>query len=450
MTHDPGLICRECKGEHLDKPNYSCEERWALNPPLLSSNRSRVLCRGRFAVQNEFESHIKSFEEKALEHCLAAIQGMKEVRYSNWFQRLLQSRIVPALRRIGYDESFTWTLFRMAAPAWELMGPITDKGTWFHPALSKDIEEIRRGTLEKAKRNFECVSLLAEVHPQALRFRMQAGMGPRDIFSLLEDVCTSWIILPRVYDHLHEHHALCLLNYLKYLESETNAEFRKVLARITVEFVGNYTQKHISKIYSRNSMVDGLFWGYAALFWRNLRKPPVGFEEAQIFVNFLHWAKTFRNRSTSVSRKMVWMIENMEEALEKAFPSVNAFGLASAGSNEVDRFLITLRHGHPGIDAVARYFGIGGSLLKHATDGRLSYASVPTALSALFRELKRSYPMETSMTQESIRHFLSKLRADYELKAMEMAQAGYELSEQLRFVGPRVLGMVNDFTGVVS
>jgi hypothetical protein len=450
MTYDQGLICRECKGEHLDKSNYACEEQRILDPPFSSSDRVKVFCSGRFAVQNEFESQIKSFEKEAWESCYSAIQAMKEVRLSSWFQRLLEGRIVPALERIGFDESFARTLFRMAGPAWELMGPRTDEDIWFHPPLCKDIEEVRSGVLEKSRRDYECLSLLTVMNPEDLRFHTQAGMGPRDLFSLLEDISTSWIILPRVYDHLEKHHSHCLLGYLKYLDGETDSEFRKILARITIEFVGNYTLKYVSEIHPRDSMMSGLFWGYAAMFWRNLRKPPEGSEDAKIFENFLHWAKTFQNRSISVRRNNAWMIENMEEAREKAFPSVNAFGLASARTDDVDRFLITLRHGHSGVQAVARYFGIGGSLLKHAIDGRLPYVSVPTTLSVLFREVKRNYPMETMVTQESIRHFLLKLRADYEPKSIEMAHPRDQASEQLRFVGSRVLGMVNELTGVVS
>jgi hypothetical protein len=144
------------------------------------------------------------------------------------------------------------------------------------------------------------------------------------------------------------------------------------------------------------------------------------------------------------------MIESMEKAKEEALPNVDAFGLVRDSSDDVGRFLVTLRHGHPGIEAGVRYFGIGGSLLKHATDGRLPYVSVPTALSALFREVKRNYPMETSRTKKSIRQFLLKLRAEFDTKSIEMTQAGYEASEQLRFVGPRVLGMINDLTGLAS
>ncbi len=450
MTYDPGLVCRECSGEHLDKPDYACEEQRALNPPFLSSDRVKLFCRGRFAIQNEFESQIKSFEKEAQEKYHSSIQAMKEVKLPNWFHKLLESKIIPPLRRIGFDTQFARALFKMAADAWQLLGPISDEDIHFHPALFKDIEEIRRGTLEKAKRNSECLSLLAEVKPQDLRFRVQAGMGPRDLFSLLEDICTSWIILPRVYDHLEKHHSQCLLGYLKCLDDETDSEFKRILSRITIEFVGNYTLKYISEIHPQDQMIDALFYGYAEMFWRNLIKPPEGFEDAGIFENFLHWAKTFQNKFASITRNMVRMIESMEEAKEEALPSVNAFGLARDSSDAVGRFLVTLRHGHPGIEAGVRYFGIGGSLLKDATDGRLPYVSVPTALSALFREVKRNYPMETSRTKKSVRQFLLQLRAEFDTKPIEMAHAGYEASEQLRFVGPRVLGMINDLIGLAS
>lgn len=450
MTYDPGLVCRECSGEHLDKPNYACEVQRALNPPFPSSDRVELLCRGRFTVQNEFESRIKSFEKEAREKCYSAIQTMKEVRLTNWFHRLLESRIIPVLRRIGFAEPFAWALFQMAGPAWELMGPITDEDIWFNPPLVSDIEEARRGVLEKSRRDYQCLSLLTAMNPEDLRFQTQAGMGPRDLFSLLEDICTSWIILPRAYDHLEKYHSQCLLGYLKWLDSETNSEFRKVLARIIIEFVGNYTLKNISENHPKDQMIEALFYGYAEMFWKNLKKPPEGFEGAGIFENFLHWVKSFRNRSTSVSRNMAWMIESMDEAKEEVLPSVNAFGLARQTTDDVGRFLVTLRHGHPGIEAAVKYFGIGGSLLKHATDGRLPYVSVPVRLNELFREIKRIYPMETSRTQESIRQFLVKLRADYEPRQMNMAQAGYEESEQLRFVGPRVSGMISGIIGLAS
>ena len=58
MTYDPGLVCRECSGEHLDKPNYACEEQRALNPPLLSSDRVKVYCSG--GLQSRMSSRAKS------------------------------------------------------------------------------------------------------------------------------------------------------------------------------------------------------------------------------------------------------------------------------------------------------------------------------------------------------------------------------------------------------
>ncbi len=118
--------------------------------------------------QNTFEKHIKSLEKEAQEKHHSSIQAMPKVELSNWFIRLLENRIIPALRQIGFDDSFGWLFFKMAAPAWESMGPITDKDVWFHPIVIKNIEEIRNGILSKEQRGSENLSLLIGMPPQSL------------------------------------------------------------------------------------------------------------------------------------------------------------------------------------------------------------------------------------------------------------------------------------------
>ena len=143
---------------------------------------------------------------------------------------------------------------------------------------------------------------------------------------------------------------------------------------------------------------------------------------------------------------MARTIESMEAEKEKTFPVFNVFGLARDSHYDVGRFLVTLRHGYPGIKTLIKFFGIGGPLLKNATDGRLPYVAVPAALSALFREIKEKYPVETPRTQDPIREFLSRLGAIYDLKQINSVSTRAELSEQLRFVGPRLLGLIHDLT----
>ncbi len=52
---------------------------------------------------------------------------MQDVKLPGWLNRLLGDRIIPALRRLGFDEQLAWAFFKMAAPAWKSMGPITDE-----------------------------------------------------------------------------------------------------------------------------------------------------------------------------------------------------------------------------------------------------------------------------------------------------------------------------------
>jgi hypothetical protein len=402
-----------------------------------------------FAVDrnvDDFERQIASFEKQAREKSLSAIQDMQDVKLPGWLNRLLENRIIPALRRIGFDEQLAWALFKMAAPAWKLMGPITDENIWFHPVLIKDIKEIRRGVLSDARKNSKRLSLLAGVNHQKLLLSTKKSMNPENLSELLEDISLPWIILPRVYDHLEVHHAQYLLGYLKYIDNETNFEFWKILARVIIEFVGNYTLKYISKIQPKDRMIDAIFYGYAAMFWRNLRSPPSGFEDTKIFERYLHCAKMIRNRFAFINCDIAVTVKSMEDMKEIAFPAMNAFGLTGDSHNDISVFLVTLRHGNPGVEVVMKYFGVGGALLKNTTAGCLPYVAVPSVLRALFQGIKKNDSTETSKTQKFIRKFLSKLRDSYDLKRINSIFSGCELPEQLSFVGPRVSGMIQDLT----
>jgi hypothetical protein len=271
------------------------------------------------------------------------------------------------------------------------------------------------------------------------------------LFSLFDDISTSWIILPRAYCHLEELHSQCLLVYLDYLDKESNPEFRKILARIITEFTGNFTLKHTCSTHPKDRMIEALFYGYAAMFWKNLRSPPTGFEDGGIFENFLHWARMYQKRSPSIPWEKAEMIDAMEEEREKAFAVTGAFGRADDNLDGVERFLVTLRHGLSGIDTVVKYFGVGSSLLKkNATDGGIPYVAVPKVLSLLFKKIKKSYSVEAPRTQEFIGEFLLKLKAAYDSKRIDLVFCGGHPPDQLRFVGPRVRRMVHDFTESIA
>jgi hypothetical protein len=192
-------------------------------------------------------------------------------------------------------------------------------------------------------------------------------------------------------------------------------------------------------------MIDAIFYGYATMFWRNLRNPPIGLKDGRIFEHFLQWVEIFKNRFFYINRDMAMTIEKMEDGKDKAFPVMNAFVISSDNFHDTSRFLVTLRHGYPGIEIAIKYFAIGRPLFKDATDGHLQYTAVPTALSVLFREIKKCYHAETIRTQEFIREFLLRLRSIYDLKQTNSRSANVELPEQFRFVGSRVVSMINNF-----
>ncbi len=357
-----------------------------------------------------YEKRLRQLEAKAQEKFLAAIENLPQVKPADWFMHLLDESIIPAFIRIGFDETIARALFQMAAPGWQKMGPITKECVWFHPAIIKNIREIRSGIVSKS------------------------------------ESASSWMILPRAYHPLKKHHSRCLPGYLKFLDKETNSEFRKLLVRIIIEFTGNFTFKYLNEILPQRQIIYAIFSGYAAMFWKILRNPPQGFEDDLIFCHFLRWAKLFRRRCTALKHDMAKTIKQMEEEKQKVMPVKNSFHPADDTHDDYERFIITLRHGRPGIDAVIDYMGICTTLFGNITGGRIPYAAVPAALTELFQTIKKNYPTETPVTQKAIREFLCRLTANYASNCINGISNRRKSSEPLRFVVPRVRRLVEGIT----
>jgi len=403
----------------------------------------------RLSEPNQFEKQIESFEQVAQEKYYAAIQNMQPVALSNKFNRLLEIRIIPTLGRIGFDEQLCRSLFEMTASAWKLIGPVGDDVELMYPILMNNIGEIRRGVISNYRKNSRARSILDEMDPQSAYSLINRSMHPAKLFVDFYDISLSWIILPRAYDLLEKDHSRYILIYIKSLDKETESEFTAILARIIIEFMGNYSLKYIDDAQLREQTVDALFYGYGAMFWKNLMNPPGGLEDGLVFENFFRWAKMIHGRFASTNRDMARTTERMEAEKEKTFPVYNTFGLAHHNHYDVDRFFIALRHGIPGVESVVRYFGIGGPLLKDKTDGRLPYVAVPKTLNVLFRQIRKRYRFETPRTRKSIQEFLSRLGSNYSLKRIKALFSGDEPPEALRFVGPRVRSMIHDLAASI-
>jgi len=403
----------------------------------------------RLSEPHQFDERIESFEQVAREKYYAAIQNMQPVALSNKFNRLLELSIIPTLGRIGFDEQLCWSLFEMTAPAWKLVGPVGDNVELMYPVLDKNIEEIRRGVISNYRKNSRARSILDKMDPQSTYSLINRTMHPAKLFEDFYDISLSWIILPRAYDLLEKDHSRYILIYIKSMDKETEAEFTNILSRIIIEFIGNYSLKYINDDQHRDQTVDAFFYGYAAMFWKNLRNPPGGLEDGLVFESFFRWVKMILGRFASTNRDMARTIERMEKEKEKIFPDYNTFGLAHHNHYDVERFFVALRHGMPGVESIVRYFGIGGPLLKDKTDGRLPYVAVPKTLNGLFRQIRKRYSVETPRTRKSIREILYRLRSNYNLKRIKVVFSGSEPSETLRFVGPRVCSMIQDLAASI-
>ena len=401
------------------------------------------------AEPNPFEDQIESFEQEVQEKYYAATQNLQTVVLSDRFNRLLELRIIPTLKRIGFDEQLCLTLFKMSAPAWKLIEQIGDDIELVYPILRQNIAEIRKGVIASSRKNSRTRSILDEMDSQATHQLVNKAMHPVNLLEDCHDISLSWIVLPRAYDLLEKDHSRHMLIYIKSLEKETESEFTKILARIIIEFVINYSLKHIDDTRLRDQTVEAMFYGYAAMFWNNLRLPPGEFEDGLVFENFYRSAERIHRRFAPTNEDMARTTERMAEEKGKIFPIYNAFNLAHCNQCDAHRSFIALRHGIPGVESVVRHFGIGGPLLEGKTDGRLPYVAVPKTLNILFRQIRKRHHLETSRTRKSIGEFLTRLKSSYNLNRIKTVFSGGKPPETLRFVGPRVCSMIQDLAASI-
>jgi hypothetical protein len=371
----------------------------------------------RHGLQSEgLESNLIRFEAAAREKCLAAIEDLPDIKMEDWFIRLLDSRIIPALMRIGFDESFVRLLFRTAASGWQHMGPFPNKCTLFHPALIKNLKSVRNEMISKA--------------------------GSQSDFS--------WIILPRIYHFLKEEHSAYLLCYLDHLSAEPESEFRRILTRIIIEFVGNYTLKYRSSILPRCLIDSALFYGYAAMFWKNLRNPPPGFEEDLIFNHCLRWIKLLRTKCADLNDDMVQSIKQMETYRQNVMLKRDPIHPGDDGNMDLGGLFVTLRHGRPGTEAAINFLSNWLYSAHKDPAGRSLSALLPAALNKLFHTIKIKLPVESPQVQQALRKFLLGLRDNFRSKGVDRSGNTIKPPEQFRFVVRRLLGVIDGMTASLT
>ena len=388
---------------------------------------------------------IDAFEQEYREKYFSALSSLKRGKFEHWLDLILEKNIIPSLGHIGLDKHLCQTLFQIAAPSWQLMGPVCENTLLHNRIKSMDLEEIRRSFLCKAQQQAKISEKTADMDAQQLYMHTQEGMDPKNLDTLLSTVGTSWIILPRAYSLLKKENAHCLIHYLVYLNKEDNAAFRKIIIRIIIEFLANYSLKYLRCLPQREQIMRAVYYGYASMFCKNLKRPPEGLEDEEIYHYFLTWAKAYLNRSASLNTEMTETVEQMEALEKEIFSPKDCLSLPCDAVGDSDGLLITLRHGSKGVKAVSRYFGIADNTRSDLARSRLQYPAVPKALGPLVREIIRNYATETPRTRESITEVMLRIRNAYDIKKkVPSSNSQQNLYERLRFVGPRVVQIVDD------
>ena len=352
-------------------------------------------------------SQIAQHEQKARDRYLSAVQQIGTVPLPVWFNDFLEQSVLPTLVRIGFDREIAGSIFRISAPAWKLMGPATDTKLRLHPVLVRYVREIRQ-----------------------------------DIVS-----CPiTWIRLPRAHSFLIKGDSLCLLVYLHHLDRETNFAFKKILARILIEYIGNYSLKFISSTLPEKQVVEAVFYGYVAMFWKNLQQPPPGLEDLLIFRNYLSWARAYKKRTDRKDPEKEEVIAEMEEIGNKILPDQNACTSALGKNRDANGLHITLRHGRPGITHAVQHFTLNHTSLYGSSHDHLSCRTLPRQINTLFREMRNSYDRETPRTREFIHTFLLELKTACSPCLVHPNFSRQTTPDNLAFTQSRMASMVQDFS----
>ena len=386
---------------------------------------------------------IESFEREARKKYNTALLHLRSERTASWFQSSLKRKILPQLSRIGFDNQLSQALFQIALPSWQLMGPAIDDCLWIHPRLTRDIEKIRKSILITAAKKRKTLKTLANMSSQEIYNHTRRSLAPENLSSILDDIHTSWIILPRAHSLLREKDGCCLISYLKYLRKEKCPDFKRLLARIIIEFLANYSLKYAGAQQSQRAVTEVVFYGYSVMFWKNLAHPPDKCEELSIYKNFLGWAQVFLKRTNAMTSDMTATMKKMMTMEKTLFPTEYAYSFIDDKEMDSDRFLITLRHGKRGVEATCNSFGVTGNVLKKPSLNRPIIPSGPKAFSRLISEIEKRYTHETQTTKEAIHLFIQQVKDAYTSSIYQLSRSPAESQKQ--FTGLRLVRMINDF-----
>jgi hypothetical protein len=363
----------------------------------------------------DIDDRLRALENSAWQQFVAVYKRLSLERPPGWFEKILDESFLPTLHRIGFDGPVSRVVFEMALPSWKRIGPLNEKIIAFNPRIEHEIDEVCQGLKAKACNGSDRLIPSGDTTQTTITGTINNDAAPENLFALLDDICTAWIILPRVSRFLEIHHCHYLPAYLKTIDRESIELCLRQFGRITVEFVGNYSLKFADEHHPKQNLTQLLFFGYAALFWKNLRHPPEMLENSGIFISFFNWIKRLARENEFLGAEANETIKHMIKLKTLLFPTGNFNGRPKREQPRFSHFLITLRHGEMGVAMALKYFGIDHFLnTRHGRD-RFMSPSIQNETLCLLRTIQTHYKSESKRTQMYIRQFTGHLKSAYML-----------------------------------
>ena len=388
-------------------------------------------------------------EQKAKDKHLHAVKQITIEPFSEELQTFFQQSILPVLVQLGFDREISLNIFKVSGRSWESIKGEPAPQLKLYATFLRDIRKIRDGLASKNTQKNARISQSSNRELWNLDNIEKRKAATDTLVEKLQSIPTSWIILPRAYRLLTDEDSHCLTVYLQRLSKESNLAFKKILARILIEYVGNYNVKFINPNLPRELMCDAVFYGYAAMFWKNIQKPPPGLEDMLISQNFLSWAKAFVKRGICCDKKKEETILQMERTQNDILPARKTSLFRQKKELPPDLLYLTLRHGRPGINHAVQYFTMNRALTSNKGDKKV-YRKLPEQTAIFFRVLRNNYGNEDAKAREFIQTFLSELSKAYSHHNFRQKISEQNIPDDLIFTHRRMSSMVRDFNRSVQ
>ena len=361
------------------------------------------------------DRHLRLLENMARHNFLMIKKDLKLKKLSERLGQKLDHTVLPTLQRIGYDGLIARTLFELTPADWKFMGPVNEKIIVLRPEINHDVREVLSGLSQNNAGDNANLPRFAGPSLAVMTGSINDNSSPEHLFELLDKIDISWITLPRVFRFLQRGHNRYLPGYLKAIESQTNEAILKIFSRITIEFMANFATKFTDEHHSPDQIEKLLFYGYSALYWKNLRKPPADMANCAVFDHFFNWISRLAHRSRFLGSDEVRSVNRMMKMKAVVFPGNNINQPQTSRWNDSSRFKVTLRHGTIGAATIFKYFGMDQFLETRQKQGNSPLQSGQNQLQRLLFKIQISYHLESEKVQGNIKEFIGHLKSSYEI-----------------------------------